>query len=56
MTCEHKWKIFKKFKHIGKNLMGKETIDTCYHLQCEKCGEMKSQIAQGWDEADESKN
>lgn len=56
MTCDHKWKIFKKFKKEGKNLMGIKYFDTVYHLQCEKCGEMKSQIAQGYDEADDQNN
>ncbi len=47
--CEHKWKILKKFKVKGKDWMRRETEDTCYHLQCEKCGLIKSSVAVGWD-------
>lgn len=55
--CEHKWKIIKKFKVKTKpimGMMGKETTDTCYHLQCEKCGDLKSRVAVGWDEEEKS--
>ena len=45
--CEHKFKIHKEIKKVGKNLLGQKTIDTIYHLQCEKCGKMKTEIAQG---------
>jgi len=48
--CEHKWKVIKKFRLESKNLMGKENIDTCYHLQCSKCGDLKSRTVIGWEE------
>ena len=48
--CEHKFKIIKEFVRTRKNLMGQKVKETIYHLQCEKCGVMKSQIAQGAEE------
>lgn len=48
--CSHKWKIIKEFKDEGKNLLGKKFIDTIYHSQCEKCGAIKSERAQGFEE------
>lgn len=48
--CDHKWKIIKQFKEISKSLMGKKLVDTIYHLQCEKCGDLKSRRAQGFQE------
>lgn len=48
--CNHKFKILKEFERTSKNLMGNEKTETVYHLQCEKCGVMKTQICDGFEE------
>ena len=48
--CEHKFKIYKEFVKKGKNFLGQKTTQTIYHMQCEKCGAMKTQIADGAEE------
>ena len=47
MECNHKFKILKEFTRVSKNLMGLKKEETVYHLQCEKCGELKTQICEG---------
>jgi len=48
--CEHKFKVYKEFVRTRKNLMGQKVKETIYHLQCEKCGKMKTEIAEGSEE------
>lgn len=45
--CEHKWKIIKQKIVKNKNLLGIESEDTLYHLQCTKCGDLKSRTCVG---------
>lgn len=46
VECEHKFEVIKEIKKKGKNIMGQETEDIIYHLQCKKCGVIKSSKAQ----------
>ena len=48
-NCEHKFKIYKEFVRLKKNFMGQQVKETIYHLQCEKCGVIKTSIAEGGD-------
>jgi len=45
--CDHKFKIFKEFAQRSKNMIGIESEETVYHLQCSKCGDMKTRVLSG---------
>lgn len=53
VDCIHKFKILKEFKRTSKSLVGQLKEETVYHLQCEKCGLMKTQICDGFEKGKE---
>ena len=55
IECDHKWKIMKEFVREHKNLMGGKSMETVYHLQCEKCGDVCSRVCNGAESEGEAK-
>lgn len=53
MECRHKWKIIKEIAHREKSLFArlfftnKIDLNTIYHLQCSKCGDIRQRWAGG---------
>lgn len=43
--CRHKWKILGAYKYIDTSFNFRIQM-TAYHLQCEKCGNLKEKTLQ----------